>query len=332
MRRFLSPRLLTTLSSLALSAFVLAACGSTTAASGSTATADTTTGADATADDAATAQDVATADVPQTPQPATPPAYEGTCPDFTKGGTVSITSGGFKRSVRVALPQDLTSPDNGLVFLWHGLGDSASNFSSAFGATSIAKNNNAVVITPDVCSASGCSQMFGWAFLTDDGGADVKLFEDVISCVSQQVTIDARRVYSTGFSAGALWTTWLLINRAEYLGSVAIFSGGIDPSQVAYVTPKWPIPVIGFYGSQSGDQFQGMVFFHELMQTLIGDLRTDKIFTVDCDHELNAHTIPSGGVEAGIEFMFNHKYGDKSSYETDGALPTSYPKYCKIAP
>ena len=313
-------------------ALALSACGTTTAASGTTTTTDTASGADTASSDVTTAADVATTDVQQAPQPATPPAYTGTCPDFTKGGTVTMTSGGFKRSMRVSLPTDMTSPDTALLFMWHGLGDSASNFSAAFGAPSIAKNNNAVVITPDVCSASGCSQMFGWAFLTNDGGNDVQLFEDVISCVSQQITIDPRRVYSTGFSAGALWTTWLLINRADYLGSVAIFSGGIDPAQVAYVTPKWPIPVIGFYGSQNGDQFQGIVFFHEIMQTLIADLRTDKIFTVDCDHETNAHTIPAGGVATGMEFMFNHKYGDKSSYETDGALPSNFPDYCKIAP
>ena len=313
--------------SILASCFALAACG-TSAPSNGASTSDAT---DATAGED-TAADVAPADVQQVPQPTAPAAYVGTCPDFTKGGTVTMTSGGYKRSMRVSLPPDMTSPDTALLFMWHGLGDTASNFSAAFGAKDIATNNNAVVITPDVCSAAGCSQMFGWGFLDAAGGADAPLFEDVISCVSQQITIDPRRVYSTGFSAGALFTTWLLINRSDFLSSVAIFSGGIDPSQVAYVTPKWKIPVIGFYGSQQGDQFQGIVFFHDLMQTLIGDLRADKIFTVDCDHETNAHTIPAGGVEAGVEFMFNHKYGDKSSYETAGALPADFPDYCKIAP
>jgi predicted esterase len=307
---------------------LLAACGSTTASNGgSTADAatDTTEGSDV-------AADMAAADVQQVPQPTQPAAYTGTCPDFTKGGTVTMTSGGFKRSMKVSLPPDMTGPDNALLFLWHGLGDTAANFSADFDAPGIASAHNAVVITPDVCSASGCTQMFGWDFLDATGGADVQLFEDVISCVTQQINVEPRRIYSAGFSAGALWTTWLLINRADFLGSVAIFSGGIDPSQVPYVTPKWPIPVIGFYGSQSGDQFQGIVFFHDLMQALIGDLRGDKIFTVDCDDELNAHTIPDGGVDAGVEFMFNHKYGDKSSYEASGKLPKNFPDYCKIAP
>ena len=329
MRPLVLSRFLLTL----LAPVALAACGSTAASTGTSATADTAASGDAaTADADAAAADVATADVTQVPQPTAPAAYTGTCPDFTKGGTVTMVSGGFNRSMRVSLPPDMTSPDTALLFMWHGLGDTAANFSAAFGAAGIAKNNNAVVITPEVCSASGCSQVFGWSFLDAAGGADAPLFADVISCVSQQITIDPRRVYSTGFSAGALWTTWLLINRSDFLGSVAIFSGGIDPSQVAYVTPKWPIPVIGFYGSQTGDQFQGIVFFHDLMQTLIADLRADKIFTVDCDDELNAHTVPTGGVEAGVEFMFNHKYGDKSSYETTGVLPANFPSYCKIAP
>lgn len=319
---------------LSLALVPLLACGTTKSADSATTADAALTGADAAdATNADATADVA-ADISTTPAPADPKAYDGECPDFSVGGTIIIQSGGFKRTLHVSVPDD-QSVDSPLVFLWHGLGDNGTNFASAsaFDAKGIAKDRGAFVVTPDDCSVKGlkCQQTFGWDFLTADGGADAQLFDDVLACITQSVKIDRRRVYSSGFSAGGLWTTWLLVNRSQYLASVAIFSGGIDPNMATYVAPSWHIPVIGFYGSMEGDVV--IVHFHELMQNLITDLRKDSFFVVDCDHESNGHTIPAGGVDTGMEFLFNHKYGDaKSSYEIDGKLPSDFPDYCKIAP
>ncbi len=331
MRLVLSPRFLSTSAVSALAVCVFAACGTTTAASSTAAGADTSGAADTTTGDAVSA-DVAAADVDQGPQPAAPKAYNGTCPDLTLGGKVTITSGGQKRTAYVSLPDDYSAPGNSLLFLWHGLGDSGSNFSAAFGAPGIAKQNNAVVITPDNCCVKGlscCAQVNGWAFLDATGGADSQLFDDLLSCATQQMSIDTKRVYTAGFSAGALWTTWLILNRSEYLAAAAPFSGGVG--LIDYITPFWKIPVLGSWGGDT-DIFAGYITFYQYMQDFIADLRKNDDFVIACNHGLG-HTVPPEGPDYAVDFLFRNTFGKTANpYGAGAALPSVFPSYCTIAP
>ena len=288
-----------------------AACGSTAANTGNGATQDATGGQDSSvAADAAgdSAADVAAADVDQGPQPAVPPTYAGTCPDLTAGGTVTISSGGQNRRVYVSLPDGGPGTNMSLLFLFHGLGDSGSNFSAAFGAGDIAKANNAVVITPDDCCVKGlscCAQLNGWAFLDAAGGVDSQLFDDLLSCATQQMNIDTKHVYAAGFSAGALWTTWLILNRSQYLAAAAPFSGGVG--LIDYITPFWKIPVLGSWGGDN-DIFAGYITFYQYMQDFIADLRKDGNFVIACNHGMG-HTVPPDGPAYAVDFLFRNTVG-----------------------
>ena len=309
-----------------MSALLATACGTTTTTSADASVTAADAAGDASADDAAGA-DVAAADIQTGPQPAAPKGYADTCPDFTAGGKVTITSGGYKRTVYVSVPADTSAPLS-LLYLWHGLGDSGNNFQMYFGAQSIADDKGAVVITPDNCCVKGlacCKQINGWAFLDADGAEDAALFDDIHSCVTSQLQIDQKRVYSAGFSAGGLWTTWLLTHRSEYLAAVAPFSGGVGLFE--YVTPFWKIPVLGSFGGEN-DIFGGVINFHDMMLTLFDDLKKDGIFSVQCDHGLG-HTVPPEGVSYATEFLFQHTFGmEKSPFEA--GLTDPFPSYCKI--
>ena len=37
----------------------------------------------------------------------------------------------------------------------------------------------------------------------------------------------AFRIYTTGFSAGGLWSTWLVMHRSHRIAAAAVFSGGV---------------------------------------------------------------------------------------------------------
>ncbi len=326
---FVSRRFVTFLVSGALATVAFTGCGTTAAASGTGA--DAASADDATTADTATA-DVAAADVDQGPQPAAPKAYTGTCPDLTAGGKVTIKSGGQTRTAYVSLPDGGPADNMSLLFLFHGLGDSGSNFSAAFGASDIAKANNAAVITPDDCcvkNLSCCAMANGWAFLDATGGVDSQLFDDLVSCSTQQMNIDTKRVYVAGFSAGALWTTWLLLNRSEYLAAVAPFSGGVG--LIDYITPFWKIPVLGSYGGDT-DIFAGYVNFHDYMLALFADLRKDGDFVISCNHGLG-HTVPPEGPAYATDFLFRNTFGKTANpYGVGAALPSVFPSYCQIEP
>lgn len=322
---FLTLLALTTLS-------LFAACSSSASTAGTAAPTDTTSTADAGADAASQADTAAAPDVPAGPQPAALKPYAGTCPTFTAGAN-AFETGGYTRNVRISLPADPAGA--AVLFVWHGLGDNAGNMSNAFGADALANKYNAIVVVPDgCCNGSGsqgcCSQMTGWGFAAKPE-PDVAIFDDALSCLDQQFGIDRTRIYTTGFSAGSLWSTWLVMNRSDYLAAAAIFSGGVN-SFLEYTTPTYKLPVLATSGKEDDVFGGGLVDFFTSMNDLTTALRKDGHFVIRCIHTAGGHTVPFGGPGWAAKFLFKHTWKDGSSpYQQDG-LGTDFPAYCTIAP
>ncbi len=287
--------------------FLAAACSSaaSSTASGGIQAADAASGQDV----AATADvPVAAPDVPTGPQPAALKTYAGTCPTFAAGAN-DFDTGGYTRNLRISLPPDPKGA--AVVFIWHGLGDSAANMSNFFGADSLAAQYHAIVIVPDgCCNGAGtkgcCSQITGWGFAAKPE-PDVAIFDDALSCLDQQFGIDRTRVYTTGFSAGSLWSTWLLMNRTDYLAAVAIFSGGVN-SFLEYVMPTYKAPVLAVSGKEDDVFGGGLVDFFTSMNDLTTALRKDGHFVIRCIHDAGGHTIPFGGPDWAAKFLFKHTW------------------------
>jgi len=315
------------------------ACGST-ASAGSAGAADaiaaedTQVAADAAAEVAA---DTAVADVKLEPKPSVPKAYAGTCPDFV-AGKLEIESAGYKRRAYVSLPDEPNGAP--VVFLWHGLGDTAANMKDAFGADALAKKTGAVVITPDSCcnapgapsngKANCCVLMTGWGFTDDSPKGDAQLFDDLLSCADSTLKVDRTRVYTTGFSAGALWSTWLLMHRADYLAAAVLFSGGVNDF-VPYLKPTYKLPVLSAWGGDSDIFMNGLIDFQASSADLRKNLRKDGHFVVGCNHG-GGHTVPGGGPKFAFDFLLQHVWKDGASPLQAGGLPATFPKYCSVDP
>lgn len=272
-------------------------------------------------------------DIPIVPEtPPEPPAYSaGQCPTFT-AGTNTFTSDGRTRKFELYLPdQPVGAP---MLFIWHGVGDSPANIASFFGATSFRAGRGGIVVAPYDCCGSGntecCNQLFVWSYApTASTAPDLTLFDDLMSCLKQQFDYDAERVYSTSFSAGSLWTTHLLMHRAEYFAAVAIFSGGCGQGVQEYNTPSRKVPAILAWGGTADTYAAGIVKFYELMANLIGALSDDGHFIVTCDHG-SGHTVPWGVTPWVHEFLLSHTWSTKTSpYATTG-LTDAWPDYCEI--
>jgi len=258
------------------------------------------------------------------------PAYSsGACPTFASGSN-DITTSGDPRDFLLFLPANPAGAP--VIFLWHGLGDSAANFAGGMGASDIAQEYGAIVIVPSMAPGGG---MLGpiWSFPSSLGGApaeqDLTFFDDILGCADGQYDLDNRRVYSAGFSAGAMWTTYLTMNRAGLLASTAIFSGGVnDRLTFPYTSSDYPMPVIMSHGG-STDSFNGILQFMPMMIDLSEGLAADGHFGVLCTHS-NGHTITNEIVLAAFDFLFRNEWGTGTSPLATDGIPSSYPSTCAV--
>lgn len=269
-------------------------------------------------------------DIDMGPQPPAPKAYSGgTCPTFEAGKNYILTDK-RNRSFEMWLPPHPNNP--GLVFVWHGNGDTPKNIGLYFLADQISAQENVIVVSPANCCTDSfddcCDISTTWNMGEySNTQADLTMFDDILACVEQQYDIDNKRVYTTGFSAGSLWSTFLVVNRGEYFAAAAIFSGGTG-LVVDYQTPGSRLPVLLSWGGVQ-DTYMGVVNFDTMMNDFSAKLRADGHFVVECDHGLG-HTIPYGGPTWSYEFILSHTWGDEAHVLESSGLTGGFPAYCTI--
>ena len=287
--------------------------------------ADAVGGADAGAPDAGSPD----AGDPAASPPAPKPYPLGACPTLA-AGVNKIKAGGAERSFRLVLPPNPKGAP--LVFLWHGLGDTAANFVNAFGAQGMADTTGAVIVAADAV-APVASAMAIWQFPSmlaqKPPEFDLQLFDAMLTCVDGQYDIDNAKVTVAGFSAGAIWSTYLVLHRSEYLAAAAIFSGGLDPQLLfPYATPARKVPVMGTHGGPT-DQFQSLLKFEPMMKALAGALANDGHTMILCAHS-GGHTVTGPLVFGGWGFLFAHTWGGGASVYDAARVKSKLPAGCEL--
>lgn len=280
--------------------------------------------------DAPSADSTSPQDLAVQPGPPAPKAYSnGTCPVFT-AGTNTFKVGTRERKFELWVPEKPKGAP--LVFIWHGLGDSPKNIAAYFQAEKLAKERGAVVVAPyDCCSAAEnkdcCSTPYVWGFGSYSSDSDMMMFDDLLACVDELADIDNSRVYTTGFSAGALWSTHLVIQRGAYLAAAVLFSGGTG-SLIKYSTPGYKVPVLLAHGGETDIFAGGLVKFKAMTLEFAEQLFQDGHVVALCDHGLG-HSVPYDGAIWDAVFLFNHQWSDGSSPFKDG-LTSEFPNYCAM--
>jgi poly(3-hydroxybutyrate) depolymerase len=259
-------------------------------------------------DDPAAKVDDTAAPAETGPQPA-PLAElsEGDCPD--PSGTSTFMSAGVEREVRVIVPEGDTT-GLPLLFVYHPLGSNARQMVNWLGLEDWAEDNGVVVVVPSARE----DNVFEWDFWSTDD-YDVTLFDDVRTCLADDLGIDVTRVSATGMSAGGLWTTALAMRRADALATVLVMSGGVTEDFLPYEKPAQPLPVLAFHGGETDTYGGGGVELHFDVQTeeFATDLVADGSFVVVCDHGLG-HTIPPEAVDMMTAWLPTHVYGQPSPF------------------
>ena len=128
-----------------------------------------------------------------------------------------------------------------LVLSFHGYGDNMQNF----------QHTNVHVAWPDAIVVyfegleTGRRGLPGWQVERGDGfDRDLKLVDVALSSLRETYSVDADRIYATGFSNGGMFTYLLWAERPDVFAAYASVAGRLRPS----VRPKQPRPLLHVAG------------------------------------------------------------------------------------
>jgi len=344
----------TALAPIALALIGLSACGGATvpAATPDAAPADVAATPDAAPDaaepDVALAPDVAAAPdaAPDVPEP---PIMSSSCDLLAAGTVTDFMVDGAPRSFILTLPTGATAPGGRwpVVFSWHGFGDNAPSFNAAFSRD---VNNAAmpfVLVTPVSTMLTPLTDPPGldWDQLRVAGpNREARLFDAVLRCVDMRWGVDRDRVYTAGFSAGAILSDLLGVLRGDQLAAVVSFSGGYfsNPANpmtlgVARSFIAWPplpvahrYPQLLAYGGARDMVSLGVAVarFDVFAANDVPYLRAAGHDVVECNHNMG-HTVPAAMRAMVIPFFAAHPRGRTPS-PWAAALPMGMPSYCSF--
>jgi predicted esterase len=245
-----------------------------------------------------------------------------TCPSVIEGRNEGFASGDSPRSFDLILPDGYNPAEAyPLVFAWHGIGGSVDNFVHGVGLAEYSAANGFIVAGPQALDRGGTT---AWDPVNSaDYNQDIAFFDDMLMCISEQYSVDASRVHTTGMSLGGLMTGALLATRSEVFGSVGSLSGGF---MVAPEADMASIPTLVVWGG-AGDTYNGQDF-NALADEMIGKLLDRGHFVAGCDHGMGHHVDDSFWPFV-FQFFIDHPQGiDPEPYL--GGLPEVFPDYCAV--
>ncbi len=285
------------------------------------------------------------AQAPPPPQPYS----GGTCPMLAPGKN-SITSNGNAREFLLIMPEDYDpAVDQNLpvLFMWHWLQGSANSFLEKGEVQQAANDKRFIAVLPEKKGDVGFPVPLipldlVWPYDVAQTEARMEeefgFFDDMLSCVAEQFSVNLSCVSSAGVSAGALWMGQLIWGRGDYLSSVLSLSGGTGGQWIKPYRPSLhKMPVLALWGGPT-DVCGVIIQFEPMTKDLEANLTMDGHFLIECQHNCG-HGVPPITPPPGLSrfdglwsFAFDHPYwlsdGD-SPYLTDG-FPPGVPEWCAI--
>ncbi len=273
---------------------------------------------------------------------------------------------GQSRQFYARLPTAEPSVPVSVIFMWHGVGDSAGNFYNFLSAEPDADPEFPfIAIYPEGLKlqpvSMGSSSKAGMEWDIFVGARDVpnleaSLFEEILGCHDQQYPIDGSRIYAAGFSGGAIVANMMHSRYPENIGALYAMSGAWfnDPAQVSGVKTgpfsiqfNWDdlnpadtgAAIIShggsadWYGSAGYAQLippDGKIIdFEQSALQALDFLKSNNRTVIDCPHQNGHQPHPQVYTGTVLEFFKAHRAGEKSPYDSDG-LSASFPAACRL--
>jgi predicted esterase len=265
-----------------------------------------------------------------------------TCTPVAGGmGAVSVNNAAA-RQYYVDLPKDTSQP-MALLFSWHGYNQLPSDFRSLVAFDPNAASMPIVVVTPTDTKIF-LPDGLDWYIRGSNGNVDFPYFQGMLSCLESELNIDKTRVYSFGFSAGAVFTN-LLDSQWPHLFAAIVTESGAwfsDPAQVAAIvaggsTVQWDWPALN--PADRGDvlmthggtnDFATIISIEQAAQAALPFLLKNNRTVVDCTHTAGHAIDPLVSNQAIYEYLLAHRLGQPSPYQGT-QLPSDFPTSCALS-
>lgn len=242
------------------------------------------------------------------------PYSEGTCPTLVAGHQVFF-SDGLARDVRIDLPDNpLGAP---VLFAWHWYRGDADQMMAYSNFQTWPADHGVIVVAPE-----SRKLFIEWDSWAPPNNPDTILFDDLTRCLAEQFHIDLERIYSSGFSAGAMWTVSLTYHRSTILAASAPLSGH---STVSVWDPAAKPPMLLTWGGPTDTYAQFNFENGSLDQS--SKLSSVGQFHVVCVHD-RGHSLPTTGTDYVWQFFEAHPRGIATPWAQ--GLPASMPAMCSL--
>jgi poly(hydroxyalkanoate) depolymerase family esterase len=125
-------------------------------------------------------------------------------------------------------PDSVASHGWPLVVMLHGCQQSATQFAEGTRMNRLAEDKGYVVLYPQQLASVHAQRCWRWYDRpTQQGGGETGVLAALIENVCEQHTIDRRRIYACGLSAGAGMAAVLALNHPELIAAVGLHSGPV---------------------------------------------------------------------------------------------------------
>jgi polyhydroxybutyrate depolymerase len=168
------------------------------------------------------------------------------------GGTVmQWTIDGVQRKAIVFAPTPTSTGavKHPLIFAFHGHGGHAQGTALQMHLQTVWPQ--AIVVYPQGLNSPGTGPVDpagtkpGWQIkVGDSNNRDLKLFDAMLATMKQHYKVDLRRIYTTGFSSGGVFSYLLWAERGKTIAAVGEVAGRLDDSE----TPATPRAVLAIAG------------------------------------------------------------------------------------
>lgn len=163
--------------------------------------------------------------------------------------SLALQQNGKTRTYLIYVPSSYNKNEKTpLVFSLHGGGSNATEQMGLNDLTSVADKENFIVVFPN---ALGSNWNDGRTNTIDKSGNsdDVGFIKLIIEKLSQWISIDASKIYSTGISNGGMMSIRLACDAADTFAAIAPVAASLPEELKAICSPTTPISVLEIQGT-----------------------------------------------------------------------------------